>query len=59
MYGFPHEWRTEHDQYVEKINWLIQTGREDLIDDVADQYERPLVASVSRSGRPRHLHSVS
>jgi hypothetical protein len=59
MHGFPHEWRTEHDQYVEKINWLIQIGRDDLIDDVADQYERPIVVSVSRSGRPRHLHSVS
>lgn len=31
----------EHDRYVDKINWLVTTGRDDLIDEVADQYERP------------------
>jgi hypothetical protein len=30
-----------HDQYVTKINWLISRGREDLIDEIADEYERP------------------
>jgi hypothetical protein len=59
MRGFPQQWRTEHDQYVEKINWLIHTGREDLIDEIADEYERPQATWASRSGRPRHLHSVS
>jgi hypothetical protein len=59
MRGSPPQWRTEHDQYVEKIHWLIHAGRDDLIDEIADQYERPNGTSVSRSGRPRHLHSVS
>ncbi len=28
------------DQYISKINWLVQTGREDLIDEIADEFER-------------------
>jgi hypothetical protein len=33
--------RTDHDHYVTKINWLVATGRDDLIDEIADEYERP------------------
>ncbi len=32
---------TEHDAYVCKIDWLVRTGRDDLIDEIADQVERP------------------
>lgn len=58
---FPPQWGTEHDQYVEKINWLIHTGRDDLIDEIADQYERPVSrnASANRPARARHLRSVA
>ena len=56
-----HGARSEHDQYVEKIDWLMRTGREDLIDEIADQYERPVSrnASASRPARARHLRSVA
>ncbi len=36
-----HEHRTDHDRYVSKTEWLVATGRDDLIDEIADQYERP------------------
>jgi hypothetical protein len=31
---------SEHDKYVSKLNWLVRNGREDLIDEIADQFER-------------------
>ena len=45
---------SEHDKYVSKINWLVRNGREDLIDEIADQFERsePNVGGVgTRSSR--------
>lgn len=32
---------SDHNYYVAKINWLVSTGRDDLIDEIADQFERP------------------
>lgn len=32
---------SEHDQYVTKINDLIESGRDELVDEVAAQYDRP------------------
>ncbi len=32
--------RSEHDHYVAKLNWLVSIGRDDLIDEIADQFER-------------------
>ncbi len=29
---------SEHDEYVAKINWLIETGHDELVDEVAEQY---------------------
>jgi hypothetical protein len=29
---------TEHDRYVAKVNNLVASGREDLVDEVAEEY---------------------
>ena len=34
--------RTLNDYYVAHTNWLVHRGRDDLIDTVADEYERDL-----------------
>jgi hypothetical protein len=26
-------------RYISQVNWLVSTGREDLIDPIADEYE--------------------
>ncbi len=31
-----------HEFYVSQVNWLVSRGREDLIDCVADEFERHL-----------------
>jgi len=36
--------RTLNDYYVAHTNWLVHRGRDDLIDTVADEYERDLTA---------------
>lgn len=30
----------ETDWYVSKVNWLVSHGRDDLIDEIADEFER-------------------
>jgi hypothetical protein len=34
------ELRALNDYYVSHANWLVRRGREDLIDVIADEYER-------------------
>lgn len=37
--------------YISKINWLVSVGREDLIDEVADEFERRIApARVEQAG---------
>ncbi|HEY3714536.1 MAG TPA: hypothetical protein VGL39_08425 [Jatrophihabitantaceae bacterium] len=36
------ELRALNDYYVAHTNWLVHRGRDDLIDAVADEYERDL-----------------
>ncbi len=36
------------DFYVAQVNWLVKRGRDDLIDCVADEYERDLSGARSR-----------
>lgn len=31
-----------NDHYVAQVNWLVCRGRDDLIDVIADEYERDL-----------------
>ena len=38
------ELRALNDYYVAHTNWLVHRGRDDLIDTVADEYERDLTA---------------
>jgi len=38
------ELRALNDYYVAHTNWLVHRGRDDLIDAVADEYERDLTA---------------
>ena len=40
--------------YVSRISWLVGQGREDLIDAVADEFERPCrrVEGLEVSERP-------
>jgi hypothetical protein len=37
--------RTLNDYYVAQVNWLVRCGRDDLIDVVADEYERDVAAA--------------
>ncbi len=38
-----------NDHYVAQTNWLVRRGRDDLIDMIADEYERDLSAIRARS----------
>ena len=42
-----------NDYYVSQVNWLIHRGRDDLIDAVADEYERDLSALRRGAEEPR------
>lgn len=39
----------EHDWYVDKLHWLVHEGRDDLIDELADDYERRRLLRVARA----------
>jgi hypothetical protein len=41
--------RALNDYYVAQVNWLVRCGRDDLIDVVADEYERDVAAARARS----------
>ncbi len=43
---------TELDEYVSKVNWLVARGRDDLIDEIADECERRIASA--RHGELRH-----
>ena len=38
-----------HDRYVSQLNWVISQGRDDLIDVIADEYERRLAPAPAES----------
>jgi hypothetical protein len=40
------------DFYVAQANWLIRRGRDDLIDSIADEYERDMRAVRLADRRP-------
>jgi hypothetical protein len=42
----------EHGEYVTRSAWLREVGRPDLVDEVADQFERP-VPPTEDAGWPR------
>jgi hypothetical protein len=42
------ELRALNDYYVSHANWLVRRGRQDLIDVIADEYERDLSALRDR-----------
>ena len=44
-----------HDHYVSKAGWVVPAGRDDLIDEVADQYERAVCAACV----PQELYRAS
>ncbi len=59
------------DSYVTNGAWLRQVGRPDLVDDIADQFERPVAAAAAdqevawprrsrgwRSMEPAHTHPL-
>lgn len=39
--------------YVRRINWLITIGRDDLIDEIADDYEQRRTTTSAAGGRSR------
>ena len=41
--------RALNDYYVTQVNWLVRRGRDDLIDVLADEYERDVAAACVRS----------
>jgi hypothetical protein len=41
--------RALNDYYVAQVNWLVRCGRDDLIDVVADEYERDVAAARAGS----------
>jgi hypothetical protein len=41
--------RALNDYYVAQVNWLVRRGRDDLIDVLADEYERDVAAARARS----------
>lgn len=41
--------RALNDHYVAQVNWLVRRGRDDLIDVLADEYERDLAAARIRA----------
>ena len=43
--------RALSDFYVAQTNWLIRRGRDDLIDAIADEYERDMRAVLAEPGR--------
>lgn len=43
------ELRALNDYYVAQANWLVYQGRDDLIDVIADEYERDLAAARARA----------
>jgi hypothetical protein len=43
--------RALNDYYVAQVNWLVRRGRDDLIDVLADEYERDVAAARTRSAR--------
>ena len=40
--------RALSDYYVAQVNWLVRRGRDDLIDVLADEYERDVAAARTR-----------
>jgi hypothetical protein len=40
--------RALNDYYVAQVNWLVRRGRDDLIDVLADEYERDVAAARTR-----------
>jgi hypothetical protein len=40
--------RALNDYYVAQVNWLVRAGRDDLIDVIADEYERDVAAARTR-----------
>ena len=40
---------TDDDFYICRINWLVAQGRPDLIDEIADDYERRRIARPTSS----------
>jgi len=46
------ELRALDDYYVAHTNWLVHRGRDDLIDAVADEYERDLRTLRARRQEP-------
>jgi len=49
------ELRAVQEFYIAQANWLIHHGREDLIDFVADEYERDL-RSMHDTSTGQRLH---
>jgi hypothetical protein len=45
--------------YVMNVGWVRHVGRSDLIDDVADQFERPARVSASRPQREWHTFDAA
>ena len=43
--------RALNDYYVSQMNWLVRRGRDDLIDVLADEYEREVAVARTRSAR--------
>jgi hypothetical protein len=43
--------RALNDYYVAQVNWLVRRGRDDLIDVLADEYEREVAIARTRSER--------
>lgn len=43
--------RALNDYYVAQVNWLVRRGRDDLIDVLADEYERDVAAARAGSAR--------
>ena len=39
--------RALNDFYVSQTNWLIRRGRDDLLDAIADEYERDVRAALA------------
>ena len=41
------------DGYVEHVGWLVQSGRTDLVDLVADEFERASTSAAETHSRDR------
>jgi hypothetical protein len=48
----------DSDSYVTQAGWLRTTGRVDAIDEVADQFERPVATSLWELTAARAARSV-